>query len=484
MNLGLQPYPAYKDSGAPWMGAVPDHWTVAPNRALFREVNERDHSDEPMLSVTITRGVVRQSQLLEDSAKKDSSREDKSAYKLVRPGDVAYNKMRAWQGAIGVSEFRGIVSPAYVVQRLRRSSLPRYYHHLLRTPAFAKEAERWSYGITSDMWSLRAEHFKLIVSCAPPIEEQEAIVRYLDHMDRRIRRYIHAKQKLIKLLEEQKQVIIHQAVTGQIDVSNSKPYSAYQDSGVEWIGSIPSHWQTVRNKGVCRLGTGHTPSRHVPEYWVDCTIPWCTLADVHQIRNDRQKYIGHTEECLSELGIAHSAAQKLPAGTVVLSRTASVGFSGILEREMATSQDFMAWIPGPLVQSEYLLLVLRSMRPEFRRLMRGSTHNTIYMPVLHDFRMPLPPRDDQVRIVSYVESATTSVGSLVACSQAEIELYRDFRTRLIADVVTGKLDVREVAANLPYEAEESESLEDGGLLADDEAGEPVDGETVLEEIEA
>ncbi|MBM3484866.1 MAG: restriction endonuclease subunit S, partial [Alphaproteobacteria bacterium] len=200
---GLKPYPAMKDSGVPWLGEVPEHWGVLPNRAILYEVKERDRPDADMLSVTITRGVIRQQALLEYSSKKDSSKLDRSAYKLVQPGDIAYNKMRAWQGALGVSEYEGIVSPAYVVQRPREGMAPRYLHYLLRTPAFAKEAERWSYGITSDMWSLRPEHFKMIYSCVPPLPEQAAIVRFLDHADRRIRRYIRAKQKLIKLLEEQ-----------------------------------------------------------------------------------------------------------------------------------------------------------------------------------------------------------------------------------------------------------------------------------------
>src|SRR5262249_17468630 len=138
---------------------------------------------------------------------------DKSAYKRVRPGDIAYNKMRAWQGALGASDYYGIVSPAYVVQRPREGANSRYLHYLLRTPAFAKEAERWSYGITSDMWSLRPEHFRMIYGCLPSLPEQAAIVRFLDHADRRTQRCIRAKQKLIKLLEEQKQAIIHRAVT-------------------------------------------------------------------------------------------------------------------------------------------------------------------------------------------------------------------------------------------------------------------------------
>ncbi len=249
MIYGLKPYPAYKDSGVEWLGQVPEHWEVLPGRTVFREINDRGHPDEQMLSVTITRGVLRQADLLADSSKKDSSNEDKSKYKLVQPDDLVYNKMRAWQGAVGVSAYWGIVSPAYIVQRLRSAeNLPRYMHFLLRTPLFASEAERWSYGITSDQWSLRAEEFKCIYFSLPPFPEQTAIVRFLDWTERRIRRYIRAKQNLIKLLEEYKQVLIHRAVTGQIDVRTGRPYPAYKDSGIEWLGKVPAHWDMRRLK--------------------------------------------------------------------------------------------------------------------------------------------------------------------------------------------------------------------------------------------
>jgi len=245
MIADLKPYPAMKDSGVEWLGEVPAHWEVLPNRAFFTEVKERDHPDEQLLSVTITRGVILQRTLLADISKKDSSNQDKSAYKLVRPGDIVYNKMRAWQGSVGASAYQGIVSPAYVVQRPRQNADPRYLHYLLRTPAFAKEAERWSYGITSDMWSLRPEHFKMIYSSLPPLREQNAIVRFLDYVDRRIRRAIRAKKRLIELLEEYKQALIHEAVTGRIDVRTGKPYPAYKNSGVEWLGKVPEHWEVI-----------------------------------------------------------------------------------------------------------------------------------------------------------------------------------------------------------------------------------------------
>ncbi|HSH77033.1 MAG TPA: restriction endonuclease subunit S [Herpetosiphonaceae bacterium] len=238
MSVTLKPYPAYKDSGSSWIGEVPSPWLVLPNRALFAEVNDRDHPDEPLLSVTIAQGIVRQVDLLADSAKKDSSNENKSNYKLVQPEDIAYNKMRAWQGAIGVSDYRGIVSPAYVVVRLREPHNPRYFHYLFRTPAFAKEAERWSYGIVSDQWSLRPNDFKQIYCPLPSRVEQDAIVGFLDQHDRHVRRFIQAKRRLIALLNEQKQAIIHQAVTRGLD-----PDVCLKPSGIEWLGNVPEHWE-------------------------------------------------------------------------------------------------------------------------------------------------------------------------------------------------------------------------------------------------
>jgi type I restriction enzyme S subunit len=236
MIEGLNPYPDYMESGQKWLEQVPAHWEVLPNRVIFYEVKDRNHPDEDMLSVTINRGIVEQKSLLRDTSKKDSSNLNKSAYKLVQPGDIAYNKMRAWQGALGASALRGIVSPAYVVVRPRAAVNIWFYHHLYRTPAFAKEAERWSYGITSDMWSLRPEHFKLIYSVVPPPDEQAAVVRFLDLANRKIDRFIRTKRKMIALLNEQKQVIIQRTVTRGLDASVS-----FKPSGIPWLGDIPAH---------------------------------------------------------------------------------------------------------------------------------------------------------------------------------------------------------------------------------------------------
>ena len=251
MSGALRPYPEYKESGLPWLGRVPAHWDCLPHRALFQEIKNQGHLGEPLLSVTISKGVIRQADLLANSSKKDSSNLDKSKYKLVEPNDIAYNKMRAWQGAVGVSRYRGIVSPAYIVVRQRTTQNPEYFHYLFRTPGFAKEAERWSYGITSDQWSLRSEHFKMIYSSVPPRDEQDAIVSFLRGFDRKINRFIRNRGRLIEVLNEQKQAIINHAVTRGLD-----PDVPLKPSGIEWLGEIPKHWKSVRLGLVIDLLTG------------------------------------------------------------------------------------------------------------------------------------------------------------------------------------------------------------------------------------
>ena len=171
-------------------------------------------------------------------------------------------------------------------------------------------------------------------------------------------------------------------------------YPAYKDSGVPWLGDVPMHWQVRRLKHLARLESGHTPSRAVAEYWENCTIPWVSLADVGRLRSGTVDTIEDTVEKISELGLANSSARLLPSGTVILSRTASVGYSAILGKPMATTQDFANWICGPGLRARYLLHALRAMTPEFRRLTMGSTHQTIYMPDIAQFVVAHPPLDE------------------------------------------------------------------------------------------
>lgn len=461
MTAALEPYSAMKDSGVPWLGQVPGHWEVLPNRALFVEVKERDHPEEQMLSVTITKGIIRQRALLADTSKKDSSKQEKSAYKLVRPGDIAYNKMRAWQGAVGVSDYQGIVSPAYVVQRPRACANPRYFHHLLRTPAFAKEAERWSYGITSDMWSLRPEHFKMIYGCLPPLPEQAAIVRFLDHADRRIRRYIRAKQKLIKLLEEQKQAIIHRAVTRGLD-----PNVRLKPSGVEWLGDVPKHWE-VRAFTRCALERadyrGATPTK------IEAGVFLVTA------KNIRKGWIDYdaSREFVSPDEYSTIMRRGLPrCGDLLLTTEAPLGNAALVDREdVALAQRVIRFRVDP--RRLVPLFALHSvLSPYFQNQLlcrgTGSTALGIKASKLPQLQMLCPPLPEQQQILEAVTVECSPLERARTRTLGEIDLLREFRTRLVADVVTGKVDVREVAARLPSEPAEPASIDDATATGEDD----------------
>ena len=452
MIAGVKPYAEMKASGVDWLGEVPEHWEVLPNRAIYEEVKERDRPEETMLSVTITQGVIHQQTLLSGSSKKDSSNPNKAAYKLVRPGEIVYNKMRAWQGAVGVSDYRGIVSPAYVVQRPCAKMIPRYVHHLLRTPGFAGEAERWSYGITSDMWSLRPEDFKQICGCVPPIEEQTAIVRFLDHADRRIQRYIRAKERLIELLEEQKQAIIHQAVTGQIDVRTGRPYPAYRDSGVGWLGEVPKHWYTNRIKTLARPGY----KTFVDGDWIES--PYITGDGIRLIQTGNIGVGAYREQgfrYISESTFNDFGCTEFQPGDVLICRlgepVARSCLAPRLGKRMITSVDVCILRPRRDVSPEFLVYSMSSQRylGWVASLVRGSTRDRVSRSMLGGFSLPIPPPAEQAAVTDYLDKVTGDLGAAIVRCTDSIRLLSEFRTRLVADVVTGKLDVRETAAALP-----------------------------------
>lgn len=205
------------------------------------------------------------------------------------------------------------------------------------------------------------------------------------------------------------------------------------ESEVDWIGQIPSHWDTVKIRFVARLESGHTPSRSVDEYWENCDIPWVTTSDIKKFRDGQKLYLQDTENEISELGLENSGARLLPEGTVFLSRTASVGFAGIMGCDMATSQDFANWVCGDDVLPEYLVYVFRSMDQEFSRLMQGSTHQTIYMPDIQSLKMPLPPLSEQERIVSYLNKHLSSMDSILKDKR---DLVNKLSEKLQAEITT------------------------------------------------
>jgi len=472
MIEGLQPYPEYKDSGQGWIGSIPRHWAVLPNRAIFEEVKDRNHPDEEMLSVTITRGIVRQKALLADSSKKDSSNQNKSAYKLLQPRDIAYNKMRAWQGAIGASELRGIISPAYVVMRARDDeNRPRYFHYLYRTTHFAKEAERWSYGITSDMWSLRPEHFKMIYTPLPPPEEQDTILRFLDYAHGRIERAIWAKKKLITLLNEQKLATIHRAVTRGLDCN-----VPLKTSGIAWLDDIPKHWETLPLKSVSNIQSGITLGKDyggqpLSEY------PYLRVANVQagHMKLDVIKMIFVTKpearRCLLQKGdvlmTEGGDIDKLGRGCVWNGEVDPCLHQNHVFAVRPNKSRLAPLFLSAIMSTRYARAYFQSTAKQTTNL--AATNKT----KIGMFKMAFPKTEEQELILSAIAKETLPASTAIARLEREVEFLREYRTRLTSDVVTGKLDVRKTVLKLPEEARlEEPTLEtEEGNFEDEEVTE-------------
>lgn len=211
-----------------------------------------------------------------------------------------------------------------------------------------------------------------------------------------------------------------------------------------WLSGLPAEWSEAKLSLVARLGSGHTPSRSRPELWTDCTIPWITTGEVGQIRDDHVEILTETREKVSVRGVENSAAVVHPEGTVVLSRTASAGFSAIMGTDMATSQDFVTWTCGPRLLPRFLLFCLRAMRSDLLgRLAMGSTHKTIYFPDIESIRIPLPAVDEQRRMLELADQELRALGPLESAIHHQIHLLRERRQALITAAVTGKLDIPE-----------------------------------------
>jgi type I restriction enzyme S subunit len=267
------------------------------------------------------------------------------------------------------------------------------------------------------------------------IERQRHIADFLDAETARIDHVTTVLSKALDVLRERRQAGVIAAISGSVHTDR-------RISSLPWLDTVPGTWQEVRLGLVARMGSGHTPSRSHPEWWEDCTIPWITTGEVQQIRNDRAEVIHETREVISELGLANSAAELHPAGTVVLSRTASAGFSAIMGGDMATSQDFVTWTCGARLDPYYLLWCLRAMRQDLLgRLAMGSTHKTIYFPDLQMLRIPLPGRPEQERIVASIRQQNSRIDILMDKVRRQQELLTERKRALITAAVTGQFDV-------------------------------------------
>ena len=480
----LTPYPAYKDSGAPWLGEVPVHWEVQRlrNVAGMRVSNVDKHAKEGETSVRLCNYVdVYKNDYISKQMgfmKATANNEEIERFRLERDDVLITKDSETWDD-IGVPAL--VTEPApdlisgYHLALLRPRSdkvAGAYLLRALQSKGLAYQFHIEAKGVTR--YGLSHASIKSVWLSLPPLPEQTAIVRFLDYADRRIRRYIRAKQKLIALLEEQKQALIHQAVTGQIDVRTSQPYPSYKPSGVEWLGDVPAHWEVIRLKFVAAelVDCLH----ETPKYSENGEFPAIRTADISP-------------------GILHlSSARRIEAdeyarwierlepkpGDILYSREGErFGIAACVPDgvRLCISQRMMVFRIRPEHNPVFVMWLLNSKQVYAQACqdIMGATAPHVNVSTIRNYFLALPARDEQDSLVDKIENSTKGFSSAISNTEGEISFLREYRARLIADVVTGKLDVREAAATLP---------EVDPLVAEDTLGDALnpDVESALDEL--
>ena len=429
----LGPYLVYKPSSAEWLGDVPAHWDVAVLKRRVANIVEhvRDRGPgEVYIALEHVESWTGRFRHAADEASFDSQ------VKQFQAGDVLFGKLRPYLAKVTRPDRNGVCVGEFLVLRPRGDNvIPNYLEHLMRSKQIIDAIDASTFGAKMPRadWSfVGSMEFPL-----PPLPEQRAIVRYLDHVDDRIRRYVSAREKLIALLEEERQAVIHRAVTRGLD-----PNVPLKPSGVEWLGDVPAHWEVRRAKFL--YGEIDERSLNGKE----------ELMSVSHITGvtPRKKNV---TMFLAESNVGYKLCR--PGDVVINTMWAYMAALGVAQQEGLVSPSYGVYRPFHLscMNYDYIDPLLRTelYRTEYFARSTGITASRLrlYPEAFLDIPLLCPPVPEQTAIVEHLDKATAGIDAAITRAHRQTELLREYRTRLIADVVTGKLDVRETTANLPDE---------------------------------
>lgn len=453
MIEGLQPYSEYKESGLPWLGRCPKHWKVRRTKILFHERVQKGFPNEPLLAATQTKGVVKKEDY---ETRTVTAQKDLHLLKLVEVGDYVIS-LRSFQGGIEVAHCRGIISPAYTVLKPRRAATSGYYSHFFKAKPFIDSLSLFVTGIREGQ-NIDYERLSRAEMPLPSDDEQAAIVRFLEHANRKIDGFIRAKRKLIELLNEQKQAIIHRAVTRGLD-----PHAPLKPSGFPWLGDIPRHWDVKRIKYLLREVDHRSQTGSEPLLSMRMHHGLVVFAEHFNRPPQAATLVG-----FKIVKPGQFVVNRMQAGNGVI-YPSKLSFPGLV------SPDYAVFDPIADVSVDYLgeLFRSRTVRVKFRSESKGlGTGTSGFLRLYNDrfgaIHVALPPRKEQDSILRGLGEELVDLNTAIARTEREIALMQEYRTRLTADVVTGKLDVRPAAQRLPIG---SVAPEAGEVVTESEAEE-------------
>lgn len=437
--MAKEKYTKYKNSTVSWLGDIPEHWEIRRIKYVFQEHDSRSETGkEDLLSVSQYTGVTKKSDKVAEG-ESISNAKTLEGYKIVEKGNLVINIMLAWNGSLGISKYNGIVSPAYCVYRNFIGD-ERYFGYLFKTKNAKQEFKKQSTGIIDSRLRMYTDSFFNIKTALPPKQEQTTIANFLDYKTEKINRFIKKKKQLIELLNEQKAANINQSVTKGIN-----PNVTMKDSGIEWLGEIPVHWEIRKLKSQLeifgRIGyRGYKTTDLVDKGEGAITISPSNMKDFYM----------QFDECsyLSWEKYEESPEIKIYNMDILFVKTGSTyGKASLVEGliEKATINPQIVVFKNIQLNETYLWYQLKtqSIKTQVELSVVGGTIPTISQSKIGAYSIVVPPKSEQKLIVDYIESEISVIDKTISTIEKEITLVEEYKTALIAEAVTGKIDVRD-----------------------------------------
>ena len=428
----MRRYESYKDSCVEWLGEIPSHWECLPIRSIFKFRNEKNDpiKTDNILSLSIANGVTEYS---DENRGGNKRKDDLSSYKLAYPNDIVLNSLNVIVGAVGVSKYFGAISPVYYALSLynQRANLS-YYESIFKNENFQRGLLRFGKGIlikfgeNGKMNTIRMkisqDDLKKLYFPIPPLDEQQKIAQFLDDKTAKIDQAVDLAEKQIALLKEHKQILIQNAVTRGLN-----PDVPLKDSGVEWIGQVPEHWEVKKLKFVLTLSNKKEESKNSNKRYIGM--------------ENIESFTGKINDIpLIAEGIANSFYKdEILFGKLrpYLAKSYLADFDGIC------STEFLVYRSTKVLNNRFALNIFLSYG--FIDAVNASTYGS-KMPranaeFISNMFLAIPPLSEQKQIIDYLDKQTAKIDQAIALKTAHIEKLKEYKSVLINDVVTGKVRV-------------------------------------------
>ena len=419
--INMPRYSVYKDSDYQWIGNIPEKWNVQKLSSCLFPVSEKNRPSLPLLSITRELGVIERD-IEDQDTNHNFIPDDLTNYKLLKKGQFGMNKMKAWQGSYGISNYTGIVSPAYFVFDLTKNIETEFFNWAIRSSLYVSYFGSASDGVRIGQWDLSKTRMKSIPFLIPSKNEQIAIVNFLDQKTAQIDQAISIKQKQIELLKERQQIIIQQAVTKGLDAN-----VPMKDSGIEWIGMIPEHWEIKKLKYVLQLTNKKQLS-------LNSELLYIGMENIESGTGEFIETNSETEGLANYFEANQLLFGKLRPYLAKVYKTRTIGLC---------STEFLVYkCPDNLCIDFYHCFLIS---PEFIKVINASTYGSKMPRANSDFignqMILVPPLKEQIEINQYVNNNKNNIKQLIIIYQQQIEKLKEYKTTLIDSAVTGKIKI-------------------------------------------